>query len=79
MLCRSFHVYFIVFSFSNRDSIPFTAYLMGGSDPEITVTPTSGILSPCNTRGTPFVISYKPIMYGKRHRAKLVVQVCLWL
>ena len=65
----------IVLIFSN--SIPFHAYLVSGSDPEITVSPMTGILKPADSKGTMFVVAYKPTMYGKKHQAKLIVQVHL--
>ena len=61
-----------------RHPVPFTAYLVPESDPEISVDPTCGELSPINTRGTLFCVSYKPTTYGKDHFAKLVIQVSLW-
>jgi hypothetical protein len=54
--------------------LPFTAHLTRGSDPDITVSPTSGDLAPVNSRGTLFFITYKPKTYGRSHRARLVVQ-----
>ena len=55
--------------------MPFTALLVSGSDQEISVSPTSGVLAPCDSKGTLFVATYNPMMYGKNHRAKFVVQV----
>ena len=37
--------------------------------------PTSGELTPVNSQGTPLYITYKPRAYGRKHRAKLIVQV----
>jgi len=42
---------------------------------EFAVTPASGELSPAGTEGTLIRIAYKPEIYGKIHKAKLVVQV----
>lgn len=42
---------------------------------EFTVTPTSGELTPAGTEGTLIRVAYKPQIYGKTHKAKLVVQV----
>ena len=53
--------------------LPFTAHLVHGSHPDMTVFPTSGELTPINGQGTLFIITYTPQKYG--HRAKLVVQV----
>lgn len=57
-----------------RTPMPFTAFIGSGSDPEITVSPTSGILASCRSKGTLFVVTYRPTMYGKNHCAKFVVQ-----
>ena len=62
---------------SSRNSVPFTAHIIRGSDPEITVSPLSGTLSSCDSQGTLFTIKYKPTMYGKKHHAKLIVQVSI--
>jgi len=59
-----------------RHPLPFTAHLVHGSHPDITVFPTSGELTPINGKGTLFFLTYKPQKYGHDHRAKLVVQVC---
>ena len=55
--------------------MPFKALLVSGSDPEISVSPSSGTLAPLNSKGTLFIATYKPKMYGKKHKAKFVVQV----
>ena len=39
------------------------------------MTPTSGELTPAGTEGTLIKVAYKPQIYGKAHKAKLVVQV----
>ena len=62
-----------------RHSLPFTAHLVHGSDPDITVTPTSGELTSVNGKGTLFFITYKPQTYVRDHRAKLVVQVRMYM
>ena len=49
------------------------------SDSAITVIPTSGELAPINFQGTPLYITYKPRAYGRKHRAKLVVQVSSYM
>lgn len=58
-----------------RHPIPFTAHLDSGSDAEITVFPMSGTLTPSDTKGTSFLVTYRPTMYGKKHHAKFIVQV----
>ena len=62
---------------SRRHPVPFTAHLAAGSDPELSVHPTSGELAPINTRGTLFCVTYKPTTYGRDHHARLIVQVCV--
>jgi hypothetical protein len=54
--------------------LPFTAHLAHGSDPDISVSPTSGELAPVNSRGTLFFITYRPRTYGRVHKAKLTVR-----
>lgn len=60
---------------SHRTPMAFNALIVSGSDPEISVYPTSGLLAPRNSKGTLFVATYRPTMYGKKHRAEFVVQV----
>ena len=60
---------------SIRHTLPFEAFFAPNSDPEFTVAPTSGELTPAGTEGTLIKVSYKPQIYGKTHMAKLVVQV----
>lgn len=57
-----------------RHTLPFEAFFAPNSDPEFTVAPTSGELTPAGTEGTLIKVSYKPQIYGKTHMAKLVVQ-----
>lgn len=60
----------------NRHPTPFIAHLAPGSDPDLTISPTSGNLAPVNTRGTLFCITYTPTSYGRNHHGTLIVQVC---
>nr|XP_013797091.1 PREDICTED: putative uncharacterized protein CXorf30 isoform X2 [Apteryx mantelli mantelli] len=53
---------------------PFTAYFLAGSDPEFVVLPQAGELLPVGTVGTHITVGFKPRMYGKKHRAILVIQ-----
>ncbi|XP_062432984.1 cilia- and flagella-associated protein 47 [Rhea pennata] len=53
---------------------PFTAYFLAGSDPEFVVLPRAGELLPVGTVGTHITVGFKPRMYGKKHRAMLVIQ-----
>jgi len=62
---------------SRRHPVPFTAHLAAGSDPELSVHPTSGELAPINTRGTLFCVTYRPTTYGRDHHARIIVQVCV--
>jgi len=62
---------FIIF----RHILPFEAFFTSNSDPEFTVIPSSGELLPYGTEGTLIKIGYKPTLYGKTHRAKLIIQV----
>lgn len=57
-----------------RQPLPFEAFFAPSSDEEFTVTPSSGELSPAGTEGTLIKVAYKPQIYGKTHKAKLVVQ-----
>ena len=61
--------------FSCRHALPFEAYFAPSSDLEFTVTPASGELSPVGTEGTLIRVAYKPQIYGKTHKARLMVQV----
>ena len=62
-------------SFSCRHALAFETFFAPNSDLEFTVTPTSGELTPAGTEGTLIRVAYKPQIYGKTHKAKLVVQV----
>lgn len=62
-------------SFSCRHTLAFEAFFAPNSDLEFTVTPTSGELAPAGSDGTLIRVAYKPQIYGKTHKAKLVVQV----
>lgn len=65
----------IMFVLCFRHALPFEAFFAPNSDPEFTVTPTSGDLTPAGTEGTLIRVGYKPQIYGKTHKAKLVIQV----
>ena len=58
-----------------RHTLPFEAFFAPSSDPDFTVTPECGELPPSGTEGTLIKVAYKPQIYGKTHKAKLVVQV----
>lgn len=57
-----------------RHTLAFEAFFAPNSDLEFTVTPTSGELAPAGSDGTLIRVAYKPQIYGKTHKAKLVVQ-----
>lgn len=57
-----------------RHGLPFDAFFAPSSDEEFTVIPSSGDLPPAGAEGTLIRIAYKPKIYGKTHKAKLVVQ-----
>ncbi|KAM7428352.1 hypothetical protein ABFA07_020665 [Porites harrisoni] len=57
-----------------RHTLPFEAFFASSSDPDFTVTPAYGELPPSGTEGTLIKVAYKPQIYGKTHRAKLVIQ-----
>ncbi|XP_010189112.1 PREDICTED: putative uncharacterized protein CXorf30 homolog, partial [Mesitornis unicolor] len=53
---------------------PFTACFLAGSDPDFSVLPQTGELLPAGTVGTHITVGFKPRMYGKKHKATLVIQ-----
>ncbi|KAK3096977.1 hypothetical protein FSP39_005325 [Pinctada imbricata] len=57
-----------------RHPVAYNAYLGAGSDPEFSVSPASGELLPQGSNGTLLVIKFKPPVYGKLYKAKLIVQ-----
>uniref|UniRef100_A0A8C9DPY6 Cilia and flagella associated protein 47 n=1 Tax=Prolemur simus TaxID=1328070 RepID=A0A8C9DPY6_PROSS len=64
-----------------RNSEPFTAYFLPGSDPEISVRPQAGKLLPYDTKGTLIIVGFKPRMYSRKYKAKLVIETAdmYWL
>jgi len=58
-----------------RYTYPFTAYFRAGSDPDFLVLPQAGELLPVGTVGTHITVGFKPRIYGKKHKATLVIQV----
>merc|ERR1719229_1914927 len=66
----------VAFRLSNHTSVysEFDAFFDAESAYEFTVQPTSGVLEPAGTKGTPFVITYKPTEYGKPVQGKLIIQ-----
>ncbi|PKK24952.1 hypothetical protein A306_00000203, partial [Columba livia] len=53
---------------------PFTAHFLAGSDPEFLVLPQAGELLPAGTVGTHITVGFRPRMYGKKHKATLVIE-----
>ncbi|XP_064926546.1 cilia- and flagella-associated protein 47 isoform X1 [Columba livia] len=53
---------------------PFTAHFLAGSDPEFLVLPQAGELLPAGTAGTHITVGFRPRMYGKKHKATLVIE-----
>ena len=53
----------------------FNAYFAAGSDPEFSVSPSSGELLPVGTNGTMIRIAFLPAVYGKIYTGKLIIQV----
>merc|ERR1719229_2115676 len=66
----------VAFRLTNHSSVyaEFDAFFDAESAYEFTVQPTSGVLEPAGTKGTPFVITYKPTEYGKPVQGKLIIQ-----
>ncbi|KAM8753166.1 cilia- and flagella-associated protein 47 [Rhynchonycteris naso] len=55
-------------------AVPFTAYFQPGSDPEFFVRPESGEIPPYDSDGITLLVGFKPQMYGKKYKSKLVVE-----
>lgn len=66
----------VAFRLSNHKSVysGFDAFFDAESAYEFTVQPTSGVLEPAGSNGTTFVITYKPMEYGKPVQGKLIIQ-----
>ncbi|XP_054551875.1 cilia- and flagella-associated protein 47 [Talpa occidentalis] len=64
-----------------RESEPFTASFLHGSDPEFFVKPQAGKLLPYDTDGTLITVGFKPRMYSKKYKATLAIQTAdmYWL
>lgn len=61
----------------HRSPATYQAYLLGNSDPELSVSPSSGELPPVDNLGSLLIVAFTPTKYGKVYRGKLVVQVCV--
>ena len=70
----------VSFKLSNRflGYSTFQAYFSVKSSSHFSVSPTSGILAPFGADGTPFVISFTPLVYGNRetyvHRMMILTE-----
>ncbi|XP_012497537.1 PREDICTED: calponin homology domain-containing protein 2 [Propithecus coquereli] len=64
-----------------RNSEPFTARFLPGSDPEFSVRPQAGKLLPYNTKGTLIMVGFKPRMYSRKYKATLAIETAdmYWL
>jgi len=58
----------------SKEAVDYEAYLSKESDPDFRVYPATGQLLPEGTEGTLICVAYKPTLYGKTHKAKLIVQ-----
>lgn len=66
----------VSFRLTNRfkNYATFGAKFTPDSDPEFSVTPTTGILEPYGRDGTLFSISFSPVEYGKAKTGKLIIE-----
>ena len=69
----------IVFLFHFRYPMSFNAYFSAGSDPEFSVSPSTGELLPIGTNGTMIRVAFLPSVYGKIYTGKLIIQVMTFL
>ena len=53
--------------------VSFTAGFLQGSDDAFEITPTSGTLLDSDKNGTEFTITYRPRVYGRSPKARLVI------
>lgn len=51
------------------------AYFLPDSDPEFFVKPESGEIPPFDSNGITLLVGFKPQMYGRKYKARLVIQV----
>ncbi|EPQ15383.1 hypothetical protein D623_10008657 [Myotis brandtii] len=52
----------------------FVAYFLPDSDPEFFVKPESGEIPPFDSNGITLLVGFKPQMYGRKYKARLVIQ-----
>ena len=72
-ICVVLHESFVYF----RYPVTYSAYFTAGSDPEFSVTPSTGELLPIGSNGSMLRVGFCPSVYGKIHTGKLVIQVKL--
>lgn len=61
--------------FSFRQAVPFIASLTTDSDKEFALYSSAELLLPQDSEGTLVKVTYKPTLYGKTHKAKIIIQV----
>lgn len=66
----------VSFKLTNRAKsfATFSAKYTPDSDPEFTVSPSTGILEPYGRNGTNFTLTFSPVEYGKAKTAKLIIE-----
>ena len=65
----------VAFRLSNRFLGPssYQAYFTAKSSLHFSISPSSGVLQPYGSEGSPFVVTFAPLEYGGRDQAQLVV------
>ena len=66
---------YVLCCFCCRYPVSYAAYFAAGSDPEFSVSPSTGELLPVGTNGSMIRISFLPSVYGKIYTGKLIIQV----
>lgn len=52
----------------------FVAKYTSESDPEFSISPSTGMLEPYGRDGTPFSVSFSPVEYGKSKTGTLIIE-----
>jgi len=65
----------VSFKLSNRflGYSTFQAYFSSKSSPHFGVSPSTGVLAPYGSDGTPFIVTFSPLEYGIREVATLII------
>lgn len=65
----------VSFKLSNRflGYSTFQAYFSAKSSPHFAVSPSTGVLAPYGSDGTPFIVTFSPLEYGIREVATLII------